>query len=214
MMKQILCASLLILMSCASPAGPEAARAKLIELGIPFSTESFVLAARNGDSLAVALFMEAGMDADHAHAEDVTPLAAAALYGQTKIVRLLLQRGADPNAALPQKPTPLYYAASAGYADTARALLEAGADSSKGHAFLSPMAVAAGNGHVEVVRLFIDGTGPLGQGLAMLSAVENNQPAVVRLLAEHGHGVDIGIRAAEQSGKPYLVEVIREAGQP
>lgn len=205
-------AGLVCLSSCTAQVSPEDARSKLASIGTPFTPESFVEQSSDGDTLAVALFILAGMDPDHAEHAGLTPLSAAALRGQSTVVAQLLRLGADPNAAPPDEPGPLFRAASHGRADIVQMLLSAGADSSRGYDFLTPMASAAEAGHADVVRLFLGHPERrLGQGLAMVGAISSDRADVVHLMATHGEGVEIGLRAADVQGKPLMRQIILEA---
>jgi ankyrin repeat protein len=98
------------------------ARLALGQLGVEYSNESLVKQAREGDTIAVKLLLDAGLDPN-------PPLTAAVEAGQLETVQLLLSRGADAN-----RPSggelPLWLAARARKhsVEVAKLLFEAGAD--------------------------------------------------------------------------------------
>jgi hypothetical protein len=88
-----------------SRSGPEAARAELSKLEIPFTAETMQQKAREGDLVAVKKLLKAGMPADaiseNADNEgNITALAEAAKRGDLPMVQTLLANHADPSAAV------------------------------------------------------------------------------------------------------------------
>jgi ankyrin repeat protein len=73
---------------------PVQARKELGAMNIQYSNEAFANAAKDGDKLAVELFLDAGMNVD-AKSNSPRALEYASQYGQTEIVKLLLDKGAD-----------------------------------------------------------------------------------------------------------------------
>jgi ankyrin repeat protein len=87
------------------------------------------LAARSGNTAAVAALLDAGSDANVWTATGVTALHFAAEADDAEAVRLLSEHGADLNARDKfQGRTPLVFAASRNSTATVSALLELGAD--------------------------------------------------------------------------------------
>lgn len=103
----------------------ERARLALGQLGVEYSNESLVKRAQEGDTIAVKLLLEAGLDPN-------TPLTTAAAFGQVETLQLLLSRGADPNMSnggkLPLSMAVAY--SSQNSVEVAKLLFEAGADAS------------------------------------------------------------------------------------
>ena len=91
-----------------------------------------MLAARQGDTHAVAAWLDGGggVDTHCAELEGTTLLKAAAFGGQEAIVRMLLQRGASVNLQGSDGFTALMDAAASGHTTTVQALLDAEADAS------------------------------------------------------------------------------------
>ena len=84
--------------------GPEAARAELSKLGIPFTTESLHAKARDGDLVAVKKLLQAGIPVDaisetaDSDDQNMPALAEAATRGDLAMVQALLVSHADPDA--------------------------------------------------------------------------------------------------------------------
>src|SRR5436190_10117721 len=69
---------------------PVRARERLAQLQIEYSPEKFIETARNGDTTAIRLFLETGMDVNTVVTFDQTPLSAlmaAAAKGRTETVK-------------------------------------------------------------------------------------------------------------------------------
>jgi ankyrin repeat protein len=73
---------------------PIQARKELGQLSIQYSEVAFNEAAKNGDKLAVELFIETGMSVNARS----NALITASWFGRTEIVKLLIEKGADVNA--------------------------------------------------------------------------------------------------------------------
>ncbi|MBI5116614.1 ankyrin repeat domain-containing protein [Candidatus Poribacteria bacterium] len=98
---------------------PYEARKKLDELSIPFTVEAFVNLAAIGDSTAIALFLDAGMDIDSADAKyGMTALMHATIAGRSDIVKSLLDKGADINAKDKDGRTALILASGCGFSSS------------------------------------------------------------------------------------------------
>jgi len=101
-----------------------------------------------------------------------SPLHSASDFGDLELIRILLEYGADINAQNDVGATPLYWATTSGLPEAICALLEQGADP----------------------NISMYGMTPLHP------AVEQGSTAIVRLLLEHGAGVD----AVDINGKTAL----------
>lgn len=84
--------------------------------------------ARNGDSGAIAVHLEAGIDVDVRDEMQATAIHYAAGSGHTPTVAWLLENGADINAGDGRKSTPLHWAAFLGELETVELLIARGAD--------------------------------------------------------------------------------------
>jgi uncharacterized protein len=141
------------------------ARARLSEMKIPYSVDSFGECALKGDLEAVGLFLKSGMSVDAKDSKSFTALMISAWHGQTEVVKLLLDRGADMNARIEtgavKGATALILAAGLGHTEVVKLLLDKGADmnvrSAKGRTVLMYAAIGhAESGHGDVVKLLLD----------------------------------------------------------
>jgi ankyrin repeat protein len=87
-----------LLCGCGKP--QESARKELAKLGKDFSPAVFLNCVRNGDSMALRLFIEAGMDVNKPDENGFTPLMIASWYGNADVAKLLIERGANLNAIM------------------------------------------------------------------------------------------------------------------
>ncbi len=112
----VLVVAVLALMACGS--GQEDALKKLGQMNIPYNEDSFIDRAKNADTVAVKLFLAAGMDPNTTGKAGKTALMVAARGGYMEIVQLLLDKGADVNARDKRfEATPLIWAALGGHND-------------------------------------------------------------------------------------------------
>lgn len=105
----------------------ETARGELEKLGIPCTTEEFMIRAEEGDTGIVGLFLDAGMYYNAKDKKRWTALMWAASEGQTDTVKLLLDKGANVNTEGADGSTALILAEAGGHTDTVELLLEYGA---------------------------------------------------------------------------------------
>lgn len=120
---------LLMTLLCGCGKSPEDARKDLGQMGIQFDGRSFLKAAKNGDLLAVRLFLDAGMDVNIIPGDDMHPaLIMAAGSGHTEIVKLLMERGADVNLRGDEGMTALFAATAAGHTEIVKLFIDKGAD--------------------------------------------------------------------------------------
>ena len=112
-------------------------------------------AAVAGHTDVVQLLLDKGADPNEADTRGVTTLHLASVIGHKYVVHLLLERGADPNrTTMTYQKTPLHWAAWLGHLDVVKVLLDGGADRSMtSNVGQTPMQMAAGEGHNEVVQL-------------------------------------------------------------
>ena len=124
-----------------------------LDLDLPdLATRVFDL-ARQGDTGALAAYVDAGVPADLADDKGDSLIMLAACHGHLDAVRVLLERGADPNRANAKGQTPLAGAVFKGAEKIARILFGHGADPATG----TPSAIdaAAIYGRAEMVELFL-----------------------------------------------------------
>ena len=108
--------------------GRDAARAELAQMNIAYTDRAFIESARVGNSTAVALFIDAGMNPDTKTSAGQSALEAAVLANQVDTVKVLLDKGADVNAKNKSNGTALMNAVWKGHAEIIDLLLARGAD--------------------------------------------------------------------------------------
>jgi ankyrin repeat protein len=105
-----------------------AARKELGQLGVEYSRDSFIKVAREGDTIAVQLLIQAGMPPDVMDKDGMTALAAAAFANQTETVRALIAGGAGVETRTKVGFTALWMATDADQLEAVKQLLDSGAD--------------------------------------------------------------------------------------
>jgi uncharacterized protein len=112
--------------------------------------------------------LKAGADPKQPNRYGVTPMNIAAGNGNAAMIRALADAGADVNAPDPAGETPLMAAARVGSVDAVTALLDRGAE--------------------------VDATDASFKQTALMVAIRENEPAVVRTLIAHGANVNAKTR--------------------
>ncbi|HET9361270.1 MAG TPA: ankyrin repeat domain-containing protein [Vicinamibacterales bacterium] len=181
-------------------AARQAAREKLGQLRVEYSADSFARQAAEGDTIAVKLFLAAGMDIDARDQEGFTALARAARKRQTETAQSLVAAGADPNLAVSKDPawgSPLAFAAENGDVATMKVLLLGGAkvDLKVGRIGETPLLFAAYAGHRDAAALLLDNKADIearttDQSTAILAAVCSRNSDVMRVLGDRGADVN------------------------
>jgi ankyrin repeat protein len=88
--------------------------------------------ARDGDTGALAAYVDAGVPVNLSNDKGDTLVMLAAYHGHAETVAALLERGADPNRPNDRGQTPLAGAVFKGEREVIEALLEGGADPAGG----------------------------------------------------------------------------------
>src|SRR5262245_40830140 len=134
----------------------QAARMELAQMNIPYTEMNFIETARQGNSTAVSLFIDAGMDLEAHDRVGQTALMTATLANQLETVSVLLAKGADPNAKDKYRGTALMTAAWKGNREIVLSLLDGGAHvNAKANNGMTALMFAAGENHAEVSRLLL-----------------------------------------------------------
>ena len=136
-----------------------AARAALLEMGISFHKDGLAQCARDGDTMAVGLFMRAGFPPDTRDKHGVPLLCLAARGKHRAVAEILLERGARVDLQSEDRGySPLMDAAQAGSADLVRLFLDKGATPDlTGKDGQSALVVSVGRNDVDVVRFLVSG---------------------------------------------------------
>jgi len=131
-------------------------------------TSALLWMVRVDDVATAQLLVKAGADVKAANRQGLTPLALAATNGSAAMMKVLLDAGADVNTLDAANETPLMAAARVGKLDAVRVLMERGAT--------------------------IDTKDPQFEQTALMIAVRENHPQVVKLLVELGANVNARTR--------------------
>jgi ankyrin repeat protein len=163
-----------------APVGPvitsEEARLQLALMHLSYDADSFANSARQGDALAVSLFLRAGMNPDETPGS-YTPFEIAVEEGHFDVAKSLIQGGANVDRALPwvaqkgnqelfqmllsKKPSPkaiagaLYQAAENGHLDLVQQLVDHGVDVNARWAGSVALSGAAYSGRTDVVKYLL-----------------------------------------------------------
>lgn len=172
---------------------PEDARRELGQMNVQYTQEAFVEAAKNGDTLAVELFLAAGMSPDARDEDGQTALRWAVAKGHTDIVQRLLDRGADINE---DGGRALVLAAALGHTNIVKALLSKDAD--------VDAQIKAGG---------------LAGGTALMLAADMGYTDIVKVLLSQGASVNMKSRTgktalslAKGQGHTEIVQLLKQAG--
>jgi ankyrin repeat protein len=204
---------------------PEAARRALSQLGLPYTPDSFITSAEQGDVHAVKLFLAAGMDPNVTDKESKTALMYAAEHapspGYTAIIEALLQAKADVNNDK-RFDSALTEALEQGNLALLRTLLEHGANTETiNRAFVT----AAGYAQRDSLRLLLDKGAEVREvgGKALVAAAfaagaTQQISDTISFLLEHG--VDANARnedrtaliAAVHMGHTAIVQTLLDKG--
>ncbi|WP_240945650.1 ankyrin repeat domain-containing protein [Rhodococcus sp. HNM0569] len=90
-------------------------------------------AARNGDAVTLAAYVDAGVPVDLCNDKGDSLLMLAAYHGRTDVVQALVDRGADVDRLNDRGQAPVAGALFKGEDDVVRVLARAGADPYAGH---------------------------------------------------------------------------------
>ena len=173
---------------------PLEARGELSKLSLPYTPAGFLKSAKDGDALAVKLYLAAGMNADLMldwGSVEGTALMNAAANGDLAMVNVLLAAKANVNKKL-WRVSALEQAAYSGKLEVMRVLLDRGADADSIHeAFDS----AAMRGHSEAMRLLLKrGTDVKKSGpQALLSAAGSTKASETAMVETVSLLLDLGI---------------------
>ena len=142
------------------------------------------LAALQGREDVIRLLLEAGADKEHRCRGGATPLGMASSKGYVGCVRVLLEARAAADASRDDATTPLGAAVRRGGSWSgpsvaiARLLLEAGADKDKASRAdgAPPLGIAAGKGHIDMVRLLLQARVDPDTGLQHMISPSDSEP--------------------------------------
>jgi ankyrin repeat protein len=168
----------------------EKARSQLQAMGLDFNEASFFKAVRDGNTEAIALFLQAEMDINAKDAEGRTALAQSVLQGNPEIVETLIRGGANPNQADSSGKPPILHTIDTGNAPVAEALVRGGANvDARNNAGFSAVMLAVQANQIQILAVLIKGGADVnvknhetGQTALMLAAWSGSYDMVDLLL--------------------------------
>jgi ankyrin repeat protein len=161
-------------------------------------------AVRVDDLDTAKLLIRAGADAKLADRYGVTPLYLACTNGNAAMIKVLLDAGADPNSVDPTGETALMTVAKVGDLESAKALLDRGAkvDTADPTYLQTALMIAVREDHPDVVRLFLE------RG-ANVNAKTRTGPTPAFVLPNSvpgfGHGIGIVRGGLPERGSRYTI---------
>jgi ankyrin repeat protein len=172
-----------------------------------------VAAARNRDVAQIRALLNQRVDVNVRSHDGATALLWAVHWNDLETADLLIRAGADANIANEFFITPLSLACTNRNAALVERLLKAGADPNTAIATgETPIMTCAGTGSADAVRMLMAGRAninakePSQNQTALMWAIAEHHPDVVRLLVEHG----ADLRARTKQGFTALHFAARE----
>jgi uncharacterized protein len=173
-------------------------------------------AAMKGDKAAVRTLLSRKAAVDAPQADGATALQWAVYRNDLDVADLLIAAGANVKAANRDGATPLFLACESGNAGMIEKLLKAGADANEvGPIGDTPLMMASRTGNVDAVKVLLDHKANVNAKekirgtTALMWAVEQQHPAVVKILVEHGADVAAATTSAKVSTTAYLAPAVR-----
>ena len=185
---------------------------QLEQMNLPFNARTFIQCSTEGDTSAVKVFLDAGMDINVVNKE-TTALIEAARKSHIDIVKLLLERGVDVNWGKDGKGTALYWAVMDSYSKTEEIvalLLQHGADvNAKTMRGYTPLMVAPNK---EIASMLAESGGDIHarteeNDTVLFKACMNEQVDIVKYLLEKGAVSDINVAENLSQWTPLIAGV-------
>jgi ankyrin repeat protein len=205
--------------------GSDAARLELAQMNIPFTEAAFIDTTRQGDTSALALFLDAGMSAETKTYDGQPALSVAALSNQAGALELLLMKGADPDARDNYGGTALMTASWKGNSQIVNALLAEGSDlNARAANGMTALMFASWDDHAEVVEALLEkgadaGIRDEGGWTALMRAVFKGNTNTAKVLVERGADVSVesndqktALKVAEDRHLPEIIQLLKNAG--
>ncbi len=170
----------------------EAKKVQIEQQGYKFSPKGFVQSAEDGDTAAVLLFINSGVDIDTPDEKGWTPLMVSSFNGKEKVATLLIQSGANIHAKDEAGYGPLHWASLNGFSNVVKLLIEKKADvNTRSTHGLTPLLQAATRGHLLTVGQLIAGGADVNLAsndgwIPLHKAAANGHTETVKLLLAKG----------------------------
>ena len=200
----------------------DVARLELAQMNLPFTETAFIDAVRQGDTSALALFLDAGMSTEAKTYEGQPVLSVAALSNQADALKLLLMKGADPNGKDKFGGTALMTACWKGNPETVNALLAEGSDlNTQAANGMTALMFASWGDHAEIVETLLEkgadpGVSDKDGWTALMRAVFKGHINTAKVLLERASAESndqrTALKIAEDRRLPEMVELLKSAG--
>lgn len=202
----------LLLLACGK--SPEDARKELGQMNIEYSEASFIKCAERGDSLAVKLFLDSGMDPNIKNLSGMTPLLIAARSGRENVISILLQKGANLNAKDKEfGHNAILFAAESGNLNAVKLLLSRGGNltdiSNSGQTILMRAVLLDNN--IDLIKYLLD------NGLNINAKDEDGYTPLLQSIITFKRNIDIvkllldsgaDINATDKNGDTALMKAL------
>ncbi len=218
-----------LLVGGSGAAGLAASRSEALttlkQMGLLYTVEAFLTCAAQGNTRALELFLDAGINPNSKRKEDQsTALIEAAKAGHVQAVAVLLNRGAAINAQNPWGSA-LIAASNKGHLPVVEFLLSRGAEVNARAAEegVTALTVAAFEGHTRVVKALlakgakVDVVAFDWEASPLILAAQEGHIEIVKLLV--GQGANVNFRAGNEatvleaaSGHPEIVAFLKKSG--
>jgi ankyrin repeat protein len=173
-------------------------------------------AAMKRDQAAVRTLLSQKADVNAPQADGATALQWAVYNNDPALADLLIAGGANVKAANRDGATPLFLACESGNAEIIGKLLKAGADANEiGAVGDTPLMMASRTGNVSAVKVLLDNKSDVNAKekirgtTALMWAIEQQHPAVVKLLVDRGADVAAITTSAKVQTTAYLAPQVR-----
>ncbi|KAF0693081.1 Aste57867_15910 [Aphanomyces stellatus] len=163
------------------------------------------MAVSEGQDKAVDCLLELGADVNARNGHGITPLLFATLMHKTAAAATLLRHGADIQVCIMPGVTAVHVAAETGFADIVESMLLERTDDTtaianqKTEAGVTPLQLAAGLGHADVVALLQ----PVTKGFESIDAAELMANEQARVAGEEA----VPVQAPKQASAPAAAPV-------
>jgi ankyrin repeat protein len=216
--------SLIPLASCGK--SPDRAKEELLQMDLEYSPKNFIKAVTDGNTIAVDLFLIAGIDPNTKNPAGYSALMIAAQNGNTVICKsLLANKKTNMEAKGPLDETALHLAAKKGQINAIQTLLTFKANPNATDKFGStPLMYAAEFGQTKSCEALllkgakIDQQNDWGNTALMYAAKEGKTDTVKTLLAQKANptlwntGNKTALKFAKDRGAKDIVKLLTDAG--
>jgi ankyrin repeat protein len=209
------------------PATPDDARKALEQMKIDYTENAFREHAKDGDLIAVELFLNTGMDVNAKGKDGETALMLAAYKDGSAVVQVLLDNGDEVNAKDEDGITALMAAAYEGKSVIAQMLIDKGADvniqNEDGETALM-IGASTYREYLTVIQVLLDNGAEVNTKdedgeTALMKASARGHLAIVQRLLDKGAEVNAededernALTHAAEKGHDVIIQLLKQAG--